>query len=375
MVIVLGQILTLILILGIIPFCVGMIPVNLMEKRFRSLGVTYIAGFISILAIFQIIVVPIVILDGYGFKIIVPLFSILSILLGAIGVYLTWRKGQKEDYADEGEAFPFLNFLKREKKEHTIKKIYDKQTREEGILWLFVLILIGFQMFMAFTTTSFDGDDAYYVVQSVLTDETNTLYRIRPYTGLSTGMDLRHSLAVFPIWIAYIARMSGIHATIIAHSVLPLVLIPVTYWIYLQIGKKLLRRDKHKLPVFMIFICLMQIFGNVSIYTGATFFLTRTWQGKSLLANIVLPSIVWLVLWIFDSENYEKEHRVGLWVLLVLTNFVAAMSSTASVFLAAMLIGVTGLVMGIHEKNVQIPLRLMISCVPLVIYGVIFLLL
>lgn len=124
----------------------------------------------------------------------------------------------------------------------------------------------------------------------------------------------------------------------------------------------------------MIFICLMELFGNVSIYTNATFFLTRTWQGKSLLANVILPAIIWLVLWIFDSENYEKEYRIGLWVLLVLTNFVAAMSSTASVFLAAMLIGVIGLVMGIREKNIQIPLRLMISCVPLVIYGAIYLL-
>ena len=93
------------------------------------------------------------------------------------------------------------------------------------------------------------------------------------------------------------------------------------------------------------------------------------------MANIILPAIVWLVLWIFDSENYEKEYRIGLWILLILTNFVAAMSSTASVFLAAMLIGVIGLVMGIREKNIQIPLRLMISCVPLVIYGAIYLLL
>jgi len=61
--------------------------------------------------------------------------------------------------------------------------------------------------------------------------------------------------------------------------------------------------------------------------------------------------------------------------MLVVTNFVAAMSSTASVFLAAMLIGVTGLVMGIKEKSIQIPLRLMISCIPLVLYGVIYLLL
>ena len=371
----LGQILTLILVLGIIPLCVGMIPVNLIERRHRSLGVAYIAGFLSTLAVFQIMVVPIVITDGYGFRLIVPLFSILTILLGVIGVWLTWRTSHRETFSDEGEILSFLRFLKKEDGEFSIKKVRNKETHEEGILWLFVLFLIGFQMFMAFTTASFDGDDAYYVVQSVLTDETDTLYRIRPYTGLSTGMDLRHSLAVFPIWIAYIARMSGFHATIVAHSILPLVLIPVTYWIYLEIGKKLLKRDKHKLPIFMIFICFMQIFGNVSIYTNSTFFLTRTWQGKSLLANVVLPAIVWLVLWIFDSDNYDKEYRIGLWILLVLTNFVAAMSSTASVFLTAMLIGVTGLILGIREKNIQIPLRLMISCVPLVIYGVIFLLL
>lgn len=351
----------LILVLGIIPFCVGMIPVNLIERQHRSLGVTYIAGILTTLAVFQVIAVPIVILNERGFRVIVPLFSILTILIGMVGVFMTWCTGKKEPFSGDGEILSFTRFF--QKKE------------EEGLLWLFVLVLIGFQMFMAATLTSFDGDDAYYVVQSLLTDETDTLYRIRPYTGLSTGIDLRHSLAVFPIWIAYIARMSGVHSTIVAHLVLPLVLIPVTYWIYLEIGKKLLKREMHKLPVFMIFISIMQIFGNVSIYTNATFFLTRTWQGKSLLANVVLPAIVWLILWIFDNDNYEKETRVGLWTLLVITNFVAAMSSTASVFLAAMLIGVTGLVMGIKEKDIQIPLRLMISCIPLVIYGTVFLLL
>lgn len=370
----LGQILTLILVLGIVPFCIGMIPVNLIERQHRSIGVTYIAGFLTSLAVFQLIAVPIVILEAKGFRTIVPLFSILSVLLGVVGVFLSIRTGKKEGLADTGELLPIALFF-RKKEESTMSKFKRNQMEQEGLLWFMVFVLIGFQMFMAFTLTSFDGDDAYYVVQSVLTDETDTLYRIRPYTGLSTGMDLRHSLAVFPIWIAYIARMSGFHATIVAHSILPLVLIPITYWIFLEIGKKILKREKQKLPIFMIFICIMQIFGNVSIYTNATFFLTRTWQGKSLLANVVLPALLWLVLWIFDGEGYEKEKRVGLWVMLVVTNFVAAMSSTASVFLAAMLIGVTGLVMGIKEKNIQIPLRLMISCIPLVLYGVIYLLL
>lgn len=369
-----GQISMLILLLGIIPFCIGLIPVNLIERQNRSIGVTYISGFIASLALFQIITVPFVILHDRGFRVVVPLFSILTILLGILGIYLTWRTSKKEEFVSEDEIVPFALIFQRRKLD-PVARVTNREKREEGILWLLVLIVIGFQLFMACFYTSFDGDDAYYVVQSVLTDETDTMYRIRPYTGLSTGIDLRHSLAVFPMWIAYIARMSGVHATIVAHTVLPLVLIPMTYWIYLEIGKKLLKRDRHKLPVFMIFIGFLQIFGNVSIYTSATFLLTRTWQGKSLLANIVIPAIMWLVLWIFDSDGFGKEGRIGLWVMLVLTNFVAAMSSTASVFLAAMLIGVIGIVLGIREKKIQIPLRLMISCVPLVLYGVIFLLL
>ena len=370
-----GQIIMLILLLGIIPLCVGMIPVNLIERQHRSLGVTYIAGFLTTLAVFQVITVPIVIWHDRGFRVVVPLFSILTVLLSMVGVFMTWRTGKKEPFAGESEMSPYFRFFRKKEEDSGLKKIRSVNTKEEGLLWLFVILLIGFQMFMAFTLTSFDGDDAYYVVQSVLADETDTLYRILPYTGLSTSLDLRHSLAVFPIWVAYIARMSGVHATIVAHSVLPLILIPITYWIYLEIGKKICKREPHKLPVFMIFINIMQIFGNVSIYTGSTFFLTRTWQGKSLLSNVVLPAIIWLILWIFDSENYEKENRVGLWTLLVITNFVAALSSTASVFLVAMLIGATGLVLGIKEKDVQIPLRLMISCIPLVIYGTMFLLL
>ena len=126
---------------------------------------------------------------------------------------------------------------------------------------------------------------------------------------------------------------------------------------------------------FMIFIGIMQVFGNVSIYSNATFFLTRTWQGKSILANVCIPGILWLLLNIFDGESAEGDNRFGFWMDLFALNIVAAMSSTASVFLIAMLIGLSGLVLTIREKNMQILLRLVVTCVPLVAYGVIYLLL
>ncbi len=350
------QILILFLILGVAPMGAGMIIDNMLDSENRSLGVCYLSGFLGLLAVFQLITVPIVFLEPWGFPLVVRLFTLVSALLAGCGVVLSmhrWRKGN--------------NILRPFEK-------FGNQTWAVRIQWIIVVVLILFQLVMAVTHASFDGDDAYYVVQSVITEETDTLYRILPYTGLSTNLDYRHSMAVFPIWIAYLARMSGLHATIVSHTVLPVVLIPVTYWIYYEIGKKLLREKKEQLPGFMILVIALQIFGNVSIYPGATFLLTRTWQGKSMLANVVIPAVFMLLLWIFEGEKSKSGNRRGLWLLLFLVNIVAAMMSTASVLLNLVLIGVIGLVLAINRKDWRIAAGLAMTCIPCVIYGLLYLL-
>jgi len=349
-------ILILVLILGVVPFLCGMVPTYFISRNRTTAGVIYLSGIITCLAVFQVLCVPIVIMCDFGFGLTVILYSIVLAILSIAGGVLTYFKTKRD-----GKLLAQAAFSRN-------------LTKEEIIEWIIFAALIVFQLIMFMKMSSFDGDDAYYVVQSLLTTQTDTMYRIRPYTGLSTSIDLRHSLAVFPMWIAYLARVSGIHSTIVAHHLLGLFLIPVTYLIYYEIGKNILRRERNKLPIFMIFIAIMHVFGNVSIYTNATFMITRTWQGKSLLANVCIPGVLWLMLNIFDSENTEGDRRLGLWFVLFMLNIVGAMSSTSSVFLLAMLIGICGLVLTIKEKNLQILLRLMITCVPLVVYGVLFLL-
>lgn len=169
------------------------------------------------------------------------------------------------------------------------------------IEWILFFLLLIWQLYKAFTVASFDGDDAEYVAQSLVTQQSETMYLIMPYTGGTTSLDIRHSLAVLPVWVAFIGRRTGIHTTILAHSILPFVLIPLTYIVYYEIGKHLLKKKGEYLPAFMVIMALLQIFGNVSIFTNETFFLTRTWQGKSVAANFVIPATIWLMLWIFDS--------------------------------------------------------------------------
>ena len=347
----------IVLLLILAPFGTGLLINSIIEKETRSVGTAYISGFLVLLAAFQLFAVPVVFLDAFGFPWIVKVFTILTTLLtggGILAALHLWRR--------EGCIFQERVLLK-------------KKSKIELIQWLIVAILIGFQLYMALTRASFDGDDAYYVVQSVITDETDTLYRILPYTGFSTSLDMRHAMAVFPIWIAYLARMTGIHATIVSHSILPMVLIPVTYLIYYEIGKVLFREKEEQLPTYMIYICILHIFGNVSIYTNATFLLMRTWQGKSMLANVVIPAIFMVVLWLFEGEPEKRGKRNGLWFLLFFINVVAAMMSTASVFLNTMLIGIMGLMLCIQEKNIKILFKMASCCIPCVVYALLYVIL
>lgn len=351
-----GQIGMLIILLVISPLCVGLIFSNLVEEKRRNFGTTYIFGLILILAVFQVMMVAIIFDEAYAFKIMVPYFSIILAILSVAGI--VWAA---------------INYKMDKWQPSFMKKNVRTKSTEEKIEWILFFVLIGFQLYMAFFYASFDGDDAFYVVQSVATYETNTMYRVLPYTGQSTGVDLRHGLAGLPMWIAYVAKLSNIHPTILTHSILQFVFIPVIYYIYYEVGKVLFQKEKNKLPIFMIIVAVLQIFGNVSIYTNSTFFLTRTWQGKALLANLILPLIFLLLYWIFEDREMETKNKyVGTWILLFMVNIVAAHCSTVSVFLVPVLIAIQGLVISIIKKDLKILIKLALTCIPCVIYGILY---
>ena len=291
------------------PFCIGLLPALAMpgektawhkertgenrrgEEKGRTAGIrrllwkrtpvsvcpaaVYAAGFVTMLAVFQIVAVPVILLETWGFPRIVTIYSILLAVLSAAGLIF---------------GFPVLRGMTADARTLVAKK--KRPSVETALYWVIAVGLVLFQMYMAYTHEFFDGDDAYYVAQSVIAEQTDVLYRILPYTGLSTALDYRHALAALPIWEAYLARITGIHPAIIAHSVLPLLLIPLTYLVYYRIGMRLFKGAFRKTAVFLILVSLLQIFGNTSIYTNATFFLMRTWQGKSILCNLVLLTAV-----------------------------------------------------------------------------------
>ncbi len=363
------KILGIILWMFVLPFCIGLIPLRWIPKEKKNIGVVFIAGYVIMLPMCWLVTVPAILFVKYdSFLVMVRLFTVGMAIAAAAGVALSAWAVKKKQWVSLKPAFRWADV-----------------SMEEKIEWFLFLALIAFQLYKAFTLTSFDGDDAEYVAQSLVTQQSNTMYLIKPYTGGTTSLDIRHSLAVLPIWIAYVGRMTGIHTTILAHSVIPFVFIPLTYVVYFEIGKQLLRKKKEFLPAFMVFMALLQTFGNVSIYTNETFFLTRTWQGKSLAANFVLPLIICLLLWIFDKENEhktrkgerleEKESTFGLWLLLWLANMTAGVCTSMVVFLGAVMIAVIAFWMMIAERKFSVLIKAGIVCIPNVAYMILYLLL
>ena len=346
-----------------------------LPEKLQTTGVTLLIGYLLMFALLEIVGIPVMLLSVYhGYSRMVVLYAVLQVL-GAGAGYGLWIYRKKKEQCRFGAVKEMNRFawLQREP--------YDN--REGRILLVLFLLLVGFQLYMAFTRASFDGDDAYYVVQALTAQQTDTLYRIDPNRGVSMPLDARHALALFPIWEAFVGTMCGIHATIMAHSVAPLLLIPLTYLIYYEIGRELFWNNKRLLPMFLTLMALWQMFGNVSIYTTETFFLTRTWQGKSFAGNFIIPAGFWIFLCLFrendcgtlqkmdsdiedaaeaKSRKIRSGNRGGLWMMLTLLNLAAGASSSLAVLLSCALTMGLGVLLTIRSRRFRNLICAGLSC-------------
>lgn len=351
-------VLSLAIWLVVIPFGMGLLLACVIPGKDRTPGAVFIMGYLLLLALFELVGIPVVLLVTYNsFTLLSRIFLALSIIVALAGLVLMIKKTRGEEgYFAAGQSAPGRSSL------------------EDGLYWFLFLALVAFQLYMAFTRASFDGDDAYYGAQGAIAAQMDSLYRINPYTGRSAPLDVRHALALFPIWEAFIGKMSGIHPVIVMHRVMPLLLIPLTYLLYFQIGKELFGRKRSMLCVFMILTALIQVFGNVSVYTNETFFLTRTWQGKSVAGNFILPAVFWIFLNLFDDnwdewpghvwmERTERENR-GYYLALAALNLAAGAASSLAVLLSCLLTAGLGLLFAVRYRKFAVLVRSCLSCIP-----------
>lgn len=252
-----------------------------------------------------------------------------------------------------------LSFVIKDK-----EKIKIKIEKNQLSTIIIVVILIFIQMFL--TTISFkeNADDSYYVSLSLTNIDSEAIYLTEPSMGDKTEgkvpFDATELIPTFELQIAIWAKIFSISPTIICHSLLPMIVIFVSYLAYYYLAKNFFK-DKKYAQIFLIIILILFLFTGFSNRFRPGYLLTRTWQGKTLFFNIGLTMIIASLI------KMDKKINKRDIIILVLANLFSVSLSSTAIFLIPFTYMSFGLLKLIKRKCKDI-LYLIISFIPVIIY-------
>lgn len=350
------QILMCLIILTVIPLCMGYTVTGGFKSASPLTALVY--GYMVMMVSFELVTVPVVLLTDYGnFRYVLWIYTPVMLIIAAAGVIRALRNGQLR-----GSAAWLRSTLTR--------IMHD---REQLIVWSVAGVILVTILVLVSVRVIFDGDDAYYVVQSLIAQQKGAMYSSNPYTGRAAAIDMRHALAVFTMWISYVGTVTHIHTTILCHTVLPLVFIPLCLMIYGRLGSALLGDREELKGYFVIFAELFILFGRVSMYTPEAFLLARTWQGKAVAANILLPMVLLTYAHISEDVLSGDERGLRTWLPMIVINASAGVFSSLAVVLVCVMTGAGGLVLAIMKRKIRPLVYACLTCIPGLIYMILYL--
>lgn len=330
-----------------IPFGCGLLVTKYMPEDKQTAGQTWVNGYLIMIAFFHCFYLAFVLLGSTSFKLLTLVFGVFIVIFALISAWA-------------GRKIIYICFLRMKNKEALILKS------------VFAVVVI-LQIVMRLLQQVSDGDDAFFIATATATWSSNTMNLIRPYTGFVTEyLDVRHAFSSAPIWLAFLSKVTIVHPAIMGHSVLALILIILHYIVILNIGDVLFRRKKTEKYIFATIIGLFNMYGYVSIYTAQTFFLTRTWQGKSIFANLLLPCIFMVLIWLAEKKTETKDEKIYC-IIAATTMFAATAMTTMAVFIIPFVFMLGLIFLAIFRKNPRLLWKGLLACVPTGIVGLIFL--
>ncbi len=224
--------------------------------------------------------------------------------------------------------------------------------------------LILWQLYFIHHHMYLEWDDTYYVNLANEAVQSDLIYWIYPETGAIADFDKRYVLSLWPIFYAWLSKLTGILPTIMAHTVLPWLIIPLAGMVYELIGRRLFPKDRQLQGMFLAMAVLLQLFMSGEHIAGITFLSLTPWVGKGVLAGILIPSLFYWIL-----RTAEAEER-GLWILLGITCLGGCLLSSMGILLSPLFVGVTAGLAGIRKKSPQYLLKGALSCLPCVLLGI-----
>lgn len=340
------NILLILICLIIIPVLLGLFAVPMFSDGNRKgtmLSACYSFGLIFMLGTFQLAAVPLVALKSsfhvlfYSWVAIVILLCILSVILNR--KYVIKAFSSKNNYKpDSLTVCIFVAFL---------------------AVVIFETWLLAFHMHT-------DTDDVRFISEALEAYENDTMLMYHPITGSFLGGAMgemtKELSSPYPFFIAAVSKFINITPAATAHVIFPLFLIPAFYMTMCLIGRFFFGTREKEVAVFLFLLSIIILFSFESVYALGYTLLTIIWQGRSVLATIVLPA-----LWLMLMKNMEEETDIRHVAVTVLTYLACADLSGMGLVSSICLGGVYFLVTLIAKKSVRKASVMLVMMIPTVI--------
>lgn len=346
--------------LGIVVFALPFVVGNLFKSK--SISFTYLCGQLLLWATFQVVAVPCINFRT-TFSALFWIYTGVVLILTVLGA-LTLRSQMK--------------------------------TRQHGGLkWLspfliIALLIIVYQMSVYIFGMHLDEDDARWIAEANDALVKNRMLLHNPatgeYIGRFAGEMIKDVFSPWSMYLAVLARWTGIKAVVIAHTVYPPILLGLSYSAYYEIGCQLFEGEikRHERAIFLLMVSVINLFMAGNVYTQSVFTLTRIWQGKAVVAAVIIPTILMTVLRLQRNTDGHKDSMafgsISDWLLLIVVGVCSCLFSGMGIAIGLLMTGVYGayvvarMIMGsIREKNwhdmwMRVSMWI-VSMMPGIVYG------
>jgi len=322
----------------------SLITGNLQNRRF-SATLSVIMGFFLYYVMFEAVCLPVMLMKK-------PL-HLLSYIWAGVIIIIT-----------------IVSFVLHRKRWLGCFKEAVEFVKKHAVFCIVTAVIILLECIIIISCYQFTLDAAYYVgtvSTSLVTDSIN-IYN--PYTGMwQDHFEMRYFFSNYAINDAVMCFLTGMHPLVWTKTVMEGTVIILSDLVLYRLGRELFKGDLKRTGVFMFFVALICFFYS-TIYTAQEFFVTRTFEGKTVVGSVIMP----LVLLVYIKLLSDHRDRFCWSGLLVISIASIVLSNSASMlFPAALFIFMIPLFfikrdIGILIKSVIVVMPCLISVLLYVLY-------
>lgn len=251
-------------------------------------------------------------------------------------------------------------------------RILQSKSKTEVLIWTAALFVIAFQIYMPVGHMRTDTDDARFVAEAMEAYELDTMLQYHPITGEFLGEpigEMRKDIASpFPMFMALAGKLLRLPPAVAVHIFFPLLFIFLAYLVYYLLGNYFMHGNSKYTALFLFFLSLIHCFAYESIYAAGYTLLAVIWQGRSVLAMVIMPFIWFLLMQLMSQEH----GRLRLYLMLLCAMIAGLMTSSMAIELLPILVGTYSIMIGVKQRKIMPAVLTFLCLIPCAICYMIY---